>query len=164
VTEGDGAAVHVDLREVEAGLLRHGEGHDGEGLVDLEEVDVVDGQPELARVTSMALAGRRGEPLGRLRGAAVADDAGEGGEPEALHRVARGEHEGRGAVVDLARVGGGDGARLVERGRAPAIFSGSPREAPRRPCTTTVALLAGDGDGDELGVEAALALRGEARR
>src|SRR5207248_2004394 len=41
VTEGDGAAVHVDLAEVEPGFLLPREHDRGERLVDLDEVDVV---------------------------------------------------------------------------------------------------------------------------
>ena len=44
VAEGDGAAVHVDLGEVGAGLLLPGQDDAGERLVDLEQVDVVERQ------------------------------------------------------------------------------------------------------------------------
>src|SRR6267143_1588831 len=41
VAEGDGAAVGIDARSVEAGLLDDGEGLRGEGLVELDHGDVV---------------------------------------------------------------------------------------------------------------------------
>ena len=40
VAEGDGAAVGVDLGQVGAELARPGQHHRGEGLVDLDQVDV----------------------------------------------------------------------------------------------------------------------------
>src|SRR5690606_37248998 len=47
VPERDRAPVHVDLLAIEAQVADELLGHDGEGLVDLEEVDVVDGQARL---------------------------------------------------------------------------------------------------------------------
>src|SRR4051812_10968664 len=44
VTEGDGATVDIDLVHVGMVLLLPGQHHGGERLVDLEQVDVVDGE------------------------------------------------------------------------------------------------------------------------
>ena len=44
MAEGDGAAVHVDLAHVGLELLLPGQHDRGERLVDLEQVDVVDGE------------------------------------------------------------------------------------------------------------------------
>ena len=43
MTEGDGTAVHVDLGQVGTGLLLPGQHDRGERLVDLDEIDVVEG-------------------------------------------------------------------------------------------------------------------------
>jgi hypothetical protein len=76
VAEGDGAAAHVDLLRVEAAQLRARHRDDRERLVDLVEVDLVLLQPQLLGDVSVDGLGRgRREPLGRLRRAAVADDA-----------------------------------------------------------------------------------------
>src|SRR4051812_11379921 len=47
VTERDRAAVHIHLGEVGAGFLLPGEDDRCECLVDLDKIDVVDGQPGL---------------------------------------------------------------------------------------------------------------------
>jgi hypothetical protein len=47
VAEGDGAACHVHPGQVGAGLALPGEDDRGERLVDLHQVDVVDGQAGL---------------------------------------------------------------------------------------------------------------------
>src|SRR6266851_8919042 len=44
VTEGDGAAVGIDARGVEAGLLDDGEGLRGEGFVELDDGHVAEGK------------------------------------------------------------------------------------------------------------------------
>jgi hypothetical protein len=49
VAERDRAALDVDLRQVRAGLPLPGQHHAGEGLVHLEQVDVLDGQSRLAQ-------------------------------------------------------------------------------------------------------------------
>src|SRR5690606_19801507 len=63
VAEGDGAAVDVDLLGVDAALLLPGEHDRGEGLVDLEQVDLVD-----------ADAGALGEALGGVDRAGEHED------------------------------------------------------------------------------------------
>lgn len=45
VAQGDAAAVDVDLVGVEGEAAHDGHAHRREGLVDLEEVDVVEGKP-----------------------------------------------------------------------------------------------------------------------
>ena len=41
MAEGDGAAVGIDARSVEAGLLDDGEGLRGEGFIEFDDGDVV---------------------------------------------------------------------------------------------------------------------------
>ena len=48
------------------------------------------------------------------RGGGVAHDAGQGLEASLLGPLARGDHQGRGGVVDAGGVAGGDGAVLLE--------------------------------------------------
>ena len=107
---------------------------------------------------------RGGEPLRRLRRAAVADDARQRREPVLLHRALAGEDERGRAVVDLRGVGGGDGAVLLE--------GGLERSASSRAVALglvvfgdhdLLALFAGDLDGGDLGLERAFLLRGDAR-
>jgi hypothetical protein len=82
----------------------------GERLVDLEEVDVVDGQAGAAQGLLRRLDRAEAHDLGRQAGDAGRDDAGERGEAElACLGVAHDHHRG-GAVVERAAVAGGDQA------------------------------------------------------
>ncbi len=54
MAEGDRPAVHVHPVEVGAGLLLPGQHHAGEGLVDLEQVDVAEGDDALRSTFSVA--------------------------------------------------------------------------------------------------------------
>src|SRR5712691_11718304 len=172
VADGDGAAMDVDFVQVGAGFALPGEHDAGERLVDLEQVDVADGQPGFAEY----LAGGR-------------DDGGEhhdrvvGGHGEGVHTCQRGQaqrpgalaahqQQRRGAVVDLAAVARGHapadlreplGQRRVVEGRAePGKHLGRGRRADaligvddsRR------AVLAGHRNGRQLAGEQAAGLGG----
>ena len=114
--DGDGAAVHVHLLGVEPELADDLQALRREGLVQLDEV-------ELARLDAGA---REQLPHGRNRADAHDPriDARDGARHESSERLGaerRGllrarDHERGGAVVDPARVPGGDGAVLAERG------------------------------------------------
>src|SRR5450756_2147501 len=115
VAEGAGAAVNIDLVDVEAEGLDRDHRHHGEGLVDLEEVDIADGQPRLRaglldgadrcirEVVGMeALGGRRDEP-------------GLGGQAELLEPRFVSEKRHGGPVADGGGVAGRDRAVFLER-------------------------------------------------
>jgi hypothetical protein len=160
VAEGDRAAVRVDAGVVvgDAEVVEEGEDLHGEGLVQLEQADVLDRQ-----------AGRAQRPLGRRDGAhahdlrldpgeAVADQAHLLGQAELVGDLLGGDDAGRRAVVEPGGVAGGDVAVRAERrlerrevleGRAGAGRLVRRREAP--------ALVDRAGrDLDEVGLDAAL--------
>src|SRR5690606_6656966 len=115
VAEGDGAAVDVQLVRVRAGGVQPGHRHRREGLVDLEQVDVVD------------LHARPLErPLGRRQRRFQHDhrvvaqhrqvvDAGQRRQVQLLQRLFRDDHHARGAVADLAGGGGGDRPAFLQQ-------------------------------------------------
>src|SRR5947207_3722961 len=115
MAQGDRAAVHVDLVHVRLELATPGRDHRGEGLVDLDQIDVVD----LHAVALEDLPGRRdrdgeheyrvdaaGWPVGDPRARLEAERIG----LLAAHQQNRG-----GAVRDLRGVAGRDLAVLLER-------------------------------------------------
>ena len=116
VAEGNGATGNVDLGRVEVEDLLVGEHHGGEGLVDLVQGNVVDGDPGHGQGARDGLGGSGGELLGVVGGVAKAADDCEGLEAEGGGLLAAHEEEGAGAVVELGGVGGGDGADLLEGG------------------------------------------------
>ena len=116
VADGDGAAVDVDLFGVDAEDLHVGEGDDGEGLVDLVEVDVLGLEAGVLDGLGDGEGGGDGEALGLALGVAPAEDLGDGLEAELLELGLGDEDDGGGAVVDGGGVGGGDGAVRLEGG------------------------------------------------
>ena len=100
---------------VDAELVAPREHLDGERLVQLEEVDVVESQ---ARLRERSL-GRGHWPdahqLGLDAGVREGDEAKSRLEPELRHGVAGREQRGRGAVRQAGRVAGGDAAAGPER-------------------------------------------------
>src|SRR2546425_11183749 len=86
MTDGDGAAVHVDFFGIELQLARDGDGGDGEGFVELEEVNFM----RARRATDVFIAipdgfleefidgvhGGHHDPLGLDAGDGLGDDAG----------------------------------------------------------------------------------------
>ena len=118
--QGDGAAVDVDLVDVDAELAGAVDRLAGEGLVDLEEVHVPDGQAGLLQRGRDGLGGTDAHDLGVHTDDRVAAEGGEGGEPLGLRGLAR-HDEGRGrAVGHLRGVAGGGRAILGEDGRSRA--------------------------------------------
>ena len=88
--------------------------HHGKRLVDLEQVDVGDRQPELLQRRSIAHDGGQREPL-RLAGeGGVAEDPGLRLHAQLLGLFGREHHDGGRAVVDARGVAGRDGAALRE--------------------------------------------------
>ena len=116
VAERDGAAVDVDLVVGEAELAGRGDADGGEGLVELDQVEV-------GGRDALLLAGLRGG-VGRLqlqRGVgpgdlAVGADLGEPGRGRAPRPWPCSSRRPRGAVGDLRGRAGGDGAVLGEGG------------------------------------------------
>src|SRR4051812_45087293 len=115
VAERDRAAVDVDLGQVGAGLLLPREHHRREGLVDLDQVDVVDRQAGLLQGVRRRRDGRREhvDRVGAAHGEMV--HSGAGSEVVLLERPLA-DHEDRGgAVRDLRRDRRGDPAALAHR-------------------------------------------------
>jgi hypothetical protein len=81
VTEGDGAAVDVGLGAVEAELLLHREVLRREGLVDLDEVHLVEVHPRALEALLDRRHGADAHELRLHRGDAPLHEPREGGEP-----------------------------------------------------------------------------------
>ena len=119
------------------------DGDAGERLVDLDQIDVVDGQSRPSE----------GDPAGHLRrvgqvrrvpgGDALGQDRRQGRDPVLLRPPRARDHERRRAVVDAGRVAGRDGA---VRSRRPASASPAPpgwcRGAAPRRCRRSSCLCA----------------------
>src|SRR6185437_16597710 len=119
VAERDPAAVRVDALGGQVQFPGHGQCLGGEGLVDLEHVDLVD--LEAGAVEHLARRGYRAhahDPRLDSR-VTVTDHPAERGEAVAVHERSRGEHHGRGGIVEAGRVARGDRAVLRERGPQP---------------------------------------------
>src|SRR5918992_3424332 len=120
VAEGDRAAVDVDLLGADAEIAHGLDGHRGERLVDLDQVEGADVHAGLAervleRVRRLGL-----QRVVRAGHVAVRADLGEPRQAE-LFGLGLGHHHYRaGAVGDLGRRSGGDRAVLAERGPQPA--------------------------------------------
>src|SRR5690606_15308826 len=114
VTERDRAAVDVGDRPIEAELLldRHVLGR--EGLVDLDELEVV--EPEARRGERLLGSRDRADAhdLRRDAGDAPGDDARDRLQALLLGPAGVGDDERSGAVADAGRVAGGDEAVLLE--------------------------------------------------
>src|SRR3984957_10772979 len=116
VAEGDRAAVRVQPGRVGAGLRQPREGNRGEGLVDLEHPDVIDGQ-----AAALEREGSGGDRAGQHDHRVVADDH-RGVDPrdrrqaELGRLLAGGDQQGGRAVGYLRAVGRGDRAVLPEGG------------------------------------------------
>ena len=138
VTESDGAAVDVDLVRRPGRLLGRDEPDRGERLVDLDQVEAAGSMPSFRRPCDRA---RR---LGLQRRVRPGDDTvradlGQPAQPESRPWPCSSRRR-RGAVGDLRRRPGRDGAVLAERGSQPAQRSRSwcRRGYPRR-CRETTA-------------------------
>ena len=113
MAEGDGAAVDVDLVHVPAGFPLPCQDHRGEGLVDLDQIDLF-----LLHAALLQRIGgggyRRGEHPHRI-GAAHADVVHARARFEAvlLHRARRGDQHRRAGVGDLAGNSRSEAAALL---------------------------------------------------
>src|SRR5690606_23142980 len=104
VAHGDGAAVDVQLLVRDVQVLLELQDHGGERLVDLDQVDVVEGR---ARRGETLLGGRRraGQHDGGVGAAGRGgDDAGARGQARGLARLFRADEHQRGAVDDARAV------------------------------------------------------------
>lgn len=116
VTEGDGTTLGVDLLDGGTDLLDGVDGLGGEGLVDLKDVNIVDGQ-------ASALDGD-GDGEGRTDTHDARGHTDDGGgdvfaedlEAELLGGLALHEQDGSSTVRDLGGVTGGGGALIIESG------------------------------------------------
>ena len=135
VTEGDGAAVGVHRRHVGLELLLPGEDHRGEGLVDLDQVDVAH-LHALVRQQLLGGVDRAREHQHRVgTDQAGVDDGRLRRDAEGFGLLARHQQDGRGAIGDLRRRAGRvdavgqvrlQAAEALERGLAKALVALDP--------------------------------------
>ena len=78
MADGDGAAVDIDAVEGEAELFGDAEGLDGEGFVEFEEVDVVDGPAGAGEDFLHTGDGSEHDPSGSDAAGGLRADGGEG--------------------------------------------------------------------------------------
>lgn len=116
VAEGDGAALGVDFLHGEAELVGAPEALGGEGLVDLEDVDVVLGEAGELEDLGDGLPGAEAHEQGLDADDGGGDELAEDGLAEALGGAAAHHEHGGGAVADLRGVAGVDAAVLGEGG------------------------------------------------
>src|SRR5436309_990850 len=104
MAEGDGPSVDVDPGGVELEVADAGEGLGGESLVQLYEVEVVNGQP--GAFESLAGGGDRADAhaVGVDAGHGGGDNAGQGPQAHIFGGLFACEQDGRGAVVDAGGV------------------------------------------------------------
>ncbi len=114
MAEGHRAAVDVHLRGIEAELAADRDGLDGEGLVQLHEVDALGAPAGL--LPELLHRGHRGHHHERRveAGHGLAHDPRDGLEAAGLGHIGPHHHEGRGSVVHAGRVARGHGTALLE--------------------------------------------------
>ena len=116
VADGDGSAVDIEFFVGDAEFAGGIHGDDGEGFVDFEEVDVINGfTGSFEQVFDRGGRGG-GEPLGFLGELAIGDDFADGFETVLFNRFGGGENHGGGSVVDGASVAGGGHTFFAESG------------------------------------------------
>ena len=155
MAEGDGTTVDVDDVVGDRQVVHRRQADGGEGLVELEEGDVVDllADPIEGRLDGAGgLGEQRGVGAGHL---AVADDPAQRLAAELLGGGLGGHDDGGAAVGDLRGVAGGDVAGLVERGpqTGQRLGGGLAADALVGVEDDRVALALGDLDRDDLVVE-----------
>src|SRR5690606_485859 len=116
VAQGDRAAVGVDPGVVvlDTQFAHDGQALGGEGFVQFDDVDLIDGQALL--VQQLAYRRYRADAHdARLdAGGGHAEDSGDRLEAVFLHRIGTGDQHGSGAVVDAGGVAGGNAAVFTE--------------------------------------------------
>ena len=163
MAEGDGAAVGVHMARIvrDAELAEDGEALGGEGLVEFDDVHVVDLEAEaLEQLLRRRRRADAHDPR-RNAGDGGAEDPGARGQAVALGRLLAGDDQRGGAVVDARGVAGGDAAVLADDGlqRRQFVEAGQARMLVLVD-DQRVALALRDGDRDDLGGETAVGLRG----
>src|SRR5471030_1263437 len=112
MAERDGAAVRIDARVVvaQAERAQHRQSLRGKGLVQFDDVDLVQRHAELAQQLLRGRHRPHAHDARRHAGARHADHAGARCQAVAPGRVGAGQQQGAGAVVDARRVAGRDAA------------------------------------------------------
>src|SRR5690606_8798179 len=108
VADGDGAAVDVQLLQRDAEVAVGGDHLGGERLVDLDQVDVVDGETGAAQRLLRRLDRAEAHDLGGEAGDTGGDDPGQRGQAELAGLGVAHDDQRGGAVVERAAVAGGD--------------------------------------------------------
>src|SRR2546425_5404461 len=117
MADGDCAPIDVDFFGIEFQLARDGDGGDGKGFVELEEVNVFFAIPAgFLEEFVDGVHGGHHDPLGLDAGDGLGDDAGERRLAKLFGDAFAGDDESGGAVVGAGSVAGGDGAVFLERG------------------------------------------------
>src|ERR1700730_12798860 len=116
MAEGDCAAVGIDTRGVEAGLLDYGKGLRGEGFVELDYGDVAEREAGELQRFGNGENGTDAEFFRRAAGGRVGDKTRERFEAEGVSAGLAHDHRSGGAVAHGRAVSGGDGALCVEGG------------------------------------------------
>ena len=135
VAERDRAAVHVQPLVVDPELADAGEHLGREGLVQLDEVDVVDVEAgALERLAAWPGPGPMPMYAGSTPAAPLDTMRASGSRPSSRGALLGRQHHARGAVVDLRRVAGGHRAALAEHRPQPGEASRAwcPAAGPRR--------------------------------
>src|SRR4029077_4706279 len=114
MAEGDGTAVDVEPLLVDAELTGAGEDLGGEGLVELDQVDLVDAEAGRGEGPGDRLDWADAHVGGVDAGDSEGDDPGHGLGAEAVRAVRGGARQAGGAVVGGGGVAGGAGASLAE--------------------------------------------------
>src|SRR4051812_2048778 len=114
VTDGDRAAVHVEPVDVDAELLVRRDDLRRERLIDLDEVEVIDGHVRAGECLLARLDRAETHDLGRQARDAGGHDAGEWRDAELFRLRVAHDDDGRRAVVEWARVTCSDSAVRAE--------------------------------------------------
>src|SRR4029079_11390859 len=130
MAERDRAAVDVDLVPVEAELATIGESLGGESLIDLDQVEGLQGQLDPVEEPLDALDRGEEQPLRGDLGLGIADDPGERPESEALNGALADDYRRGRSVGDPWGVAGGHGPGR----RVAAVLAGRQVEDRLQPC------------------------------
>src|SRR5215213_7933113 len=156
MAERDRPAVYVQARGIDAELARDGDGLDGEGFVQLDEIDIVKVPAGPLKRGADRGNGSHHDQTGLDSARRLRDDAGEGLAAQAARGFGRSDDEGGGPVVDAGRVARGHAAAFFESGLQ--VREGFERRVLARPLVRSdeerLALLLGHFDRYDLAVEA----------
>lgn len=110
VTHGDGTTVGVDLVDVQTALLNGENGLGGKGLVQLEDIDILDLDTSLLADGGDGVGRAHTHDLGGASNHSRGDELSENGESQLLGRLALHEQNSGGTIRDLGGVTGGGGS------------------------------------------------------